>query len=138
MSIITHSLGSGRFLPLFIAVAFLAMQWIPAHAHLNTHHHDSIENQHQTKIHAHSISSQIITIDVPHQQNHVNTVELNHQNTVKKTDKKHSFSTFLLSKSARPFQPFFLAHPNRFILAAAKLNHFDLTTVNPRAPPFNS
>lgn len=120
---------------LLLVTVFLTMQWAPAHIHLNEYHdHGSIHHQHQTETHTHK------TIDehVLDQISHANVIVLDHECCFPKLEKQTNISTALVTKVVSVLQPLMLTSINFPAFSNSKLSYFDLSVVNPRAPPIFS
>jgi hypothetical protein len=125
-----------RLLSLFLVTAFLTMQWTPVHIHLSEQHdHDGVHHQHLAETHAHNLSNQTITIDISHQTSHTNVIVLGQEYSLSKQDNQKNLSTALVTNTVRVLQPFLLVSIKIPFITSSKLSYFDLSTVNPRAPP---
>ncbi|MCV6637609.1 hypothetical protein [Candidatus Albibeggiatoa sp. nov. NOAA] len=119
---------------LLLVTAFLTMQWMPPHAHLSEQHkHDGIHHQHQAEIHAHSLVSQTIGVDLSHQVSHANIIALVHEYSFPKQEKPNSSS--IIVRPVNWLLSFLLVNIRLPATTNTKLSYFAFSTVNPRAPP---
>ncbi|MFK5969656.1 MAG: hypothetical protein QM487_05990 [Candidatus Marithrix sp.] len=112
------------------------MQLVPAHVHLSEQHeHDGTHHQHQAETHAHNLTNQTIAIDFSHQTSHTNVIVLVHEYSFPKQEKQNNLSTVLVNKHTIQLHPFLLVSIKIPVATNTNLSYFDLSTVNPRAPP---
>ncbi len=139
MGIKTTKIWSNHLLLLLLVTAFLTMQWSSAHIHLSEqHNHDGIHHQHQTKTHAHNVTNQTGAIDFSHQTSHADVIDLVYECSFPKQTKQNSPSIALVSKFAIPLQSLLLVSIKTPAMTTTKISYFELSTVNPRAPPHHS
>lgn len=119
-----------RLLLLLLVTAFITMQWTSSHVHLSEQHaHDGGHHQHQVEAHAHNLDSQLSAL----QANHVNVVELSQECNSPNKGKQKCLSTSLVLDTL--IQPYLLISIKTPATTNSNLSYFDLSTVNPRAPP---
>ena len=126
---------SDRLLSLFLAAAFLTMQWTPAHIHLGEQHDHQGLHQHQAELHAHSLIPQTIATDSPHDASHASVIMLVKDCSISKQEKQKEPTPALVARIFSIPQPFLLVRAKIPVATSNKLNYLDLSTVNPRAPP---
>ncbi len=123
------------WLPLLLLItAFLTLQWTTAHLHLGQQYNEhASHHQHSAKAHTHNLTNQ--SVNVLHQTGYTNVIVFTDECHVPKQEKQKHFSTALVAKatSLSLSQPFLLVKAK--IPKNPKSNYFDLSIVNPRAPP---
>ena len=127
---------SNNFLLLLLVTAFLAMHGTPTHIHLSEqHNHDGNQHQHLAESHAHNLIDQAIAIELSQQVSHANVIDLVNQASFPQQQKQSSPPIALISKTAIPIHSLLLVSLSIPAATTTKLSYFELSTVNPRAPP---
>lgn len=130
---------SNYTLLLLLITALFTMQWSTTHVHLvEQHNHGGIHHQHQAELHAHNLATSTVDVDYPHQTSHANILELDYECNFSKNEKTHHLSAVLVSKAFSLLQPLLLVSITIPVFTSTKLNYFDRSTVNLRAPPQTS
>lgn len=136
MDIKTTKSWSNRLLSLYLVTAFLAMQWTPAHIHLGEQHdHDGTHHQHQAETHAHNLTQQAIATDFSHQASHTNIIVLALECNFPQKEKQDNHLIALVTKATTILDSSLLVNIAIPVVTNTRLSYFELSTVNPRAPP---
>ena len=137
MSVKTAKTWSSRLFSILLATAFLTLQWAPAHIHLSAHHdHNGSAHQHQAQVHAHHSTHETIDDVSPRQSSHTNIIELVHDCSSPKYEQQSHSPAALVNTLANPLPPVLLVSTDISGFTTSKLSYFEVTRVNPRAPPF--
>ncbi len=124
-----------NYATLLLVTAFVAAQFMTVHIHLEEQHdHDGAAHQHPSTVHTHDLVAQ--AIDTAHQENNVNTIELDSNVSLQKKDKHHPAPSAITLTSIFQLPPASIRvniSPN--IFSNTKLSYHSLSTTHPRAPP---
>ena len=136
MRIKTSKFRLTRLMSLILVTAFLAMQWTPAHIHLNEQHdHEGSHHQHLAETHVHNLTKQISSTDFDLQASHADAIVLAYECCFRQQDKQKNISAAFITEAATILQPVLVENDSIPATTNFKLNYLGLSTANPRAPP---
>ena len=137
-----------RLNPIFltaILIAFLAVQWVSASAHIHlsqNHHHNNSKHEHQLQSHSHQLATHL-------QNSHADAIDTAHPSETSKTvdldqacSTPHGYFKTNITAFVTPNFPLnFKMETCRFYLSNSHQHtpsYLNQSNVNPRAPPIYS
>jgi len=122
-----------------LIATFLTLQWSATHLHLsNNHTHDGSHHNHHNEFHAHySIESGTNAVNTLHHSDNNQTVEFDFELSNQKSEKLEKSLVAITSSSESVVAKIIPFHFDFVEVDPPPTNPHFLTSIKPRAPPFN-